>query len=629
MFKARRVFLPVFLLLVAALVVAFPAAAQDAEVPMGNGELIVIITPSHDNPFFAAEATAADARAQALGYETLVLSHDDDAALQDQHVDTAIAREAAAIILDNAGADASIAAVQKAKDAGIPTFLIDREINATGVAMAQIVSDNYQGATLGAEEFVRLMGEEGQYVELLGRETDTNAHIRSQGYNDIIGQYPDMELVATQSANWSQTEAFDVMQTIIQANPDIKGVISGNDTMALGAFAALQAAGMEDVIVVGFDGSPDVMDSIRQGGIEATVLQPAAYISELAVEQASVYIQTGEAPAEEKQSIPCELIIPDNVDDYGVFARLPEESAATEEAASDVPMGNGELIVIITPSHDNPFFAAEATAADARAQALGYETLVLSHDDDAALQDQHVDTAIAREAAAIILDNAGADASIAAVQKAKDAGIPTFLIDREINATGVAMAQIVSDNYQGATLGAEEFVRLMGEEGQYVELLGRETDTNAHIRSQGYNDIIGQYPDMELVATQSANWSQTEAFDVMQTIIQANPDIKGVISGNDTMALGAFAALQAAGMEDVIVVGFDGSPDVMDSIRQGGIEATVLQPAAYISELAVEQASVYIQTGEAPAEEKQSIPCELIIPDNVDEYGVFARLTDE
>ena len=296
-------------------------------------------------------------------------------------------------------------------------------------------------------------------------------------------------------------------------------------------------------------------------------------------------------------------------------------------AAQDVPQGNGELIVIITPSHDNPFFASEANAAEARAQALGYETLVLVHDDDAALQDQHFDTAIARGAAAIILDNAGADASIAAVQKAKDAGIPTFLIDREINVTGVAAAQIVSDNYQGATLGAEEFVRLMGETGEYVELLGRETDTNAHIRSQGYNDIIGQYPDMVKVAVQSANWSQTEAFDVMQTIIQANPNIKGVISGNDTMALGASAALQAAGMTDVIVVGFDGSPDVMEAIRQGTIQATVLQPAAYISELAVEQASIYIQTGVAPTEEKQSVPCELIVPENVDEYGIFARLS--
>jgi erythritol transport system substrate-binding protein len=79
-------------------------------------------------------------------------------------------------------------------------------------------------------------------------------------------------------------------------------------------------------------------------------------------------------------------------------------------------------------------------------------------------------------------------------------------------------------------------------------------------------------------------------------------------------------------MSDVIVVGFDGSPDVMDSIRAGGIDATVLQPVANFSEIAVDLAHVYIQTGELPAEEKQSIDCILITPENVDEYGVFAPL---
>nr|WP_238625417.1 D-ribose ABC transporter substrate-binding protein [Aggregatilinea lenta] len=590
------------------------AFAQDSE----KG-LIVIITPSHDNPFFKAEADSAQKAAEDLGYDTLVLVHDDDPALQDQHFDQAIALEAKAIILDNAGADASIAAVQKAKDAGIPTFLIDREINETGIAASQIISNNYQGAVLGGEEFVRLMGEEGQYVELLGRESDTNAHIRSQGYHDVIDEYPDLEMVAQQTANWSQPEAYDVMETIIQAHPDIKGVISGNDTMAMGAMAALQAAGMTDVIVVGFDGSQDVMDAIKAGTISATVLQPVAQFGPLAVEQADAYITTGELPEEEKISIDCILVNADNVEDYFNFAPV-EADAATEE-----PMAAGEgLIVVITPSHDNPFFKAEADSAQAAAEALGYETLVLVHDDDPALQDQHFDQAIALEAKAIILDNAGADASIAAVQKAKDAGIPTFLIDREINETGIAASQIISNNYQGAVLGGEEFVSLMGEEGQYVELLGRESDTNAHIRSQGYHDVIDEYPDLELVAQQTANWSQPEAYDVMETIIQAHPDIKGVISGNDTMAMGAMAALQAAGMTDVIVVGFDGSQDVMDAIKDGTISATVLQPVAQFGPLAVEQAHTYITTGELPAEEKISIDCILVNADNVEDYFNFA-----
>ena len=202
------------------------------------------------------------------------------------------------------------------------------------------------------------------------------------------------------------------------------------------------------------------------------------------------------------------------------------------------------LIAIITPSHDNPFFKAEAEGAEAKAKALGYDVLSLVHDDDANKQSELIDTAIARSAKAIILDNAGADATVAAVKKAKDAGIPSFLIDREINASGVAVAQIVSNNYQGAQLGAQEFVKLMGEKGNYAELVGKESDTNAGIRSKGYHDVIGEYPDLKSVAKQSANWSQTEAYSKMETILQANPDIKGVISGNDTMAMGADAALR-------------------------------------------------------------------------------------
>ncbi len=283
-----------------------------------------------------------------------------------------------------------------------------------------------------------------------------------------------------------------------------------------------------------------------------------------------------------------------------------------------------DLIAIVTPSHDNPFFKAEADGAKARAEALGYQTVVMVHDDDANKQSQLIDTAIARGAKAIVLDNAGADATIAAVKKAKDAGIPSFLVDREINATGVAVAQIVSNNYQGAQLGAQQFVKLMGEAGNFVELTGKESDTNAKIRSQGYHDVINDYPKLKMVAQQSANWSQPEAFAKMESILQANPGIKGVIAGNDTMAMGAWAALSAAGRKDVIVVGFDGSNDVRDSIRQGGIKATVLQPAYREAEMAVEEADAYLKTHKAPDKEKQLMDCVLITPDNAGKLETFA-----
>lgn len=287
--------------------------------------------------------------------------------------------------------------------------------------------------------------------------------------------------------------------------------------------------------------------------------------------------------------------------------------------------GGVKTIAIITPSHDNPFFKAEADAAAARARELGYSPLVNTHNDDAHKQDELFDVAIAQGAVAIVLDNAGADASVAAVAKAKAAGIPAFLIDREINTAGVAAAQIVSNNYQGAMLGAQEFVRLMGEKGDYAELLGRESDTNASVRTRGFHDVLDKYPGLKRVAQQSANWSQTEAFQKMETMLQAQPKLKGVIAGNDTMALGAAAALKAAGRTEVIVVGFDGSPDVLASIRAGEIKATVLQPAALSARLAVEQAHRLLTTKSTGQPEKQSIDCELVTRENVDQFGVFAR----
>jgi erythritol transport system substrate-binding protein len=302
-------------------------AAKSADKPTAaaksSSNLIVIITPSPDNVFFKAEQDAAKAQAEKLGYKTLVLSHDDDPTKQSQLVDTAISRKAAAIILDNAGADATVTAVQKAKDAGIPSFLVDREINKTGVAVAQIVSNNFQGASLGGQEFAKLMGNKGQYVELLGKQTDTNAGIRSKGYHSVLDQYTGLKMVAQQSANWDQAEALSKTQTILQAHPNIKGIIAGNDTMALGAFAALQSAKKTGVIVTGFDGSPDVVSSILKSGIKATVLQPASQIAAMAVDQADKYIKTGKTGQPEKQSVDCVLVQPDNAPKVTDFSVAP------------------------------------------------------------------------------------------------------------------------------------------------------------------------------------------------------------------------------------------------------------------------------------------------------------------
>src|SRR5690625_4936675 len=155
------------------------------------------------------------------------------------------------MIMDPADADDSIGAVKKVLDADIPVFLINAEINESGLAKAQLDSNNAQGAAIGAEEWVSRMEEAGEYVELFGLPSDNNAQTRSNGFETTITQYPDLEKVGEEVANWDRTEGRDKAQTLLQAHPDISGIISGNDEMAPGAIAALKEADAFEGIVVG------------------------------------------------------------------------------------------------------------------------------------------------------------------------------------------------------------------------------------------------------------------------------------------------------------------------------------------------------------------------------------------
>lgn len=228
------------------------------------------------------------------------------------------------------------------------------------------------------------------------------------------------------------------------------------------------------------------------------------------------------------------------------------------------------LISIIVTDPANPYWSTEGEVAKATAEELGYEASVSAHKGDTNVESTLIDAAITNGARAIILDPANADGSVGVVRKATDAGIPVFLVNAEINESGIAVAQLVSNNAQGAAIGAVAWQELVGDEAKFVEFFGNPSDNNAATRSNGYNTVLGQYPTLEKVAQEVANWDRTQGYNKMQSIIQANPEIDAVISGNDEMALGAIAALKEAGqMDGVVVGGFDGSPDAVEAVRAG------------------------------------------------------------
>lgn len=291
-------------------------------------------------------------------------------------------------------------------------------------------------------------------------------------------------------------------------------------------------------------------------------------------------------------------------------------------AGAALAQGKG-LMTIIVNDPANPYWYTEGNVAKATAEKMGYTAVVGAHLGDTNTESKLIDTAITNKSVAILLDPANASGSVGAVQKAIAANIPVILINAEINKEGLAKAQLVSNNAQGAALGAQQWVKVMGEKGKFIELIGAPSDNNAATRSNGFKTVLSQYPTLEKVGSEVANWDRTQGHNKMQSMMQANPDIKGVISGNDEMALGAIAALKKAGkLKNVVVGGFDGSPDAVAAVKSGELAYTVLQPVAVFAAAGVQQADSFIRTGKTGAKsEKQLFDCLLITKANAGKYS--------
>lgn len=284
-------------------------------------EKVAVIVSTLNNPWFVVLAETAAAEAKALGYETKIFDSQNNTSLEADHFENAIVSGFNAILLNPTDSDGSIVNVTKAKEAGLPIFCMDREINASGLATSQILSDNYSGCVAIGEKFVRDLNKQGNYVEILGLVGDNNTWNRSKGFHSVVDRYSGLKLVAQQSADFDRNKAMDVLESILQAHPDINAVFCGNDAMAMGAYQALVAAGKaKDVGVYGFDGADDVMNSIRDRKIKATGLQSPQTMAKTAAQFADAYFK-GKRDFAQRIPVAVELVTQKTITDYETPAR--------------------------------------------------------------------------------------------------------------------------------------------------------------------------------------------------------------------------------------------------------------------------------------------------------------------
>ncbi|MDI9877248.1 D-ribose ABC transporter substrate-binding protein [Flectobacillus rivi] len=304
-----------YILITASLILGVFLVSACSKSQSNEKKKVAVVISTLNNPWFVILAESAAENARKLGYEAKIFDSQNSPAVESDNFENLISSEFDAILFNPTDADGSVSNVLRAKAAGIPVFCMDREINNDDAATSQILSDNYSGCVEVGIEFVKALNEKGTYVEILGLVGDNNTWARSKGFHSVVDKFSNLKMVAQQSGDFDRNKAMEVLETIMQAHPNIDAVFCGNDAMALGAYQALQAAGKANVKVFGFDGASEVIEKIKEGKIVATGMQYPKIMAKTAAQYADEYLK-GKRDFPQRVPVEVELVNSANAKNY-------------------------------------------------------------------------------------------------------------------------------------------------------------------------------------------------------------------------------------------------------------------------------------------------------------------------
>jgi ribose transport system substrate-binding protein len=305
-----------------------------------------------------------------------------------------------------------------------------------------------------------------------------------------------------------------------------------------------------------------------------------------------------------------------------VIALMSACSSASESSSDSTEQENSNAklkIGLTVGTLANPFFVAMGKGAEEAGKELGAEVLVESAEYDLAKQTSQIENFITKKVDVILLNAVDTKGIAAAVQQAKDAGIPVIAVDT--NAEGGVDSTVTSDNYQAGQLAGEYVVEQLNGKGNIVIIDGPPVSAVTD-RIQGFEDVIKD-SGIKVVAKQNGEGNREKALSVMESILQANPSgsIDAVFAINDPEAIGVEIAQEQAGRKDeFFIVGVDGAPEAAEAMAKEGssIMGTSAQSPSEMVKKAVE-IGMKVKNGEE-VEELIKVPVELVTQETLDSY---------
>ncbi|CAK1739988.1 ribose ABC transporter periplasmic binding protein [Vibrio crassostreae] len=282
-------------------------------------------------------------------------------------------------------------------------------------------------------------------------------------------------------------------------------------------------------------------------------------------------------------------------------------SAALLSTTVSVSAQAQDTMAIVLSTLNNPFFVTMKDGAEAKAEELGYKLIVLDSQNDPSKELSNIEDLTIRGVKAILINPTDSDAVSNAIRMANRSNIPVLTLDRGAS-RGDVVSHIASDNVIGGEMAGHFIMEKVGEKAKVIQLEGIAGTSAARERGEGFMNAVNG-SDLELLASQPADFDRTKGLNVMENLLAANPDVQAVFAQNDEMALGALRAVQASG-KDVMIVGFDGTDDGIAAVNRGLLGATVAQQPDLIGSLGIEMADKVLK-GET-VEEYVPVPLKII-----------------
>ncbi len=265
------------------------------------------------NPFFKVIADSMEEAAAQQGYQLILVSGERDVKKQADQINDFIVKGVSAIVLNPCDSASIGPAIKKANDAGIPVFTNDiKYTGSEGEVICHVATDNYQGGKLAGQAMVELLGEAGGEVAVLHFPQAESCQLRVKGFNEILAAHngkpeaSQIQVVATLDGGGMRDEGFKAAKDALEANPDLAAIFAINDPSALGAYAALEAAGKADQVkIIAFDGQLSGKRAILEGKILCDPIQFPDRIGKKTVEMIVKHFAGDDVPKD--VLIPSEL----------------------------------------------------------------------------------------------------------------------------------------------------------------------------------------------------------------------------------------------------------------------------------------------------------------------------------